>query len=228
MSRLNKKMTSLIIGGEKNNKEFKQAFEAQDRNTESIPFGFEEFKETLRECAPEEANIEKDTEALIEISEQLKSIRKQQAILHGERILRAKNILKKYKAKAFSSWILITYGNRQTPYNFLYYYTFYIELSREMKALVEQIPLSITYQLSSKNICSDEKIKFIKNHHKKPFNQMKTELKKSFSSYKPKDENKHHLKIALNSLKKTKFTKGISEESRKVLSEMKNLINKLL
>ena len=136
MPNLNKKMSSLIDKTGKSEQGFKQAFESQE--SESIVSGVwtEEFKSILRACAPAEADLEKDAKSLIEISDQLKSIQKQQAILHGERVLRAKNILEKYKAKAFSFWILITYGNRQTPYNFLYYYTFYSSLSHEIKGLV--------------------------------------------------------------------------------------------
>ena len=47
MSRLNKKMTSLVIGSEKEKKNFKQAFELQENCIETNNLGVEEFKEMM-------------------------------------------------------------------------------------------------------------------------------------------------------------------------------------
>src|ERR1700677_3684402 len=63
-----------------------------------------------------------DLEALTAITSEVKAITNQAVILHGERIKRAQEILKKYRDGAFTAWLFATYGNRQTPYNFLQYY----------------------------------------------------------------------------------------------------------
>ena len=43
-----------------------------------------------------------------------------------------KTILKNYRDGAFSAWLIATYGNRQTPYNFLQYYELYITLPEHL------------------------------------------------------------------------------------------------
>ncbi|MCI0619341.1 pGP6-D family virulence protein, partial [bacterium] len=66
-------------------------------------------------------DFETDLKALMAITSEVKAITNQAVILHGERIKRAQDILKKYREGAFTAWLFATYGNRQTPYNFLQY-----------------------------------------------------------------------------------------------------------
>src|ERR1700690_3631894 len=70
--------------------------------------------------------IADDLSTLSSLTSEIKAINKKAAILHGERIQKAQEILKKYRDGAFSAWLVNTYGNRQTPYNFLQYYEFYL------------------------------------------------------------------------------------------------------
>jgi hypothetical protein len=71
----------------------------------------------LSDYATERTNVKKDLSALIAITTEVKAINNQAALLHGERIKRAHDILIHYQEGAFTAWLVATYGNRQTPYN---------------------------------------------------------------------------------------------------------------
>jgi hypothetical protein len=103
------------------------------------------------------ADLQRDLNALVAITSEVKAINNQAAILHGERLLRAQKILKGYREGAFSAWLVETYGNRQTPYNFLLYYEFYQALPQELKAKLENVPRQAVYTLASREIPFEEK-----------------------------------------------------------------------
>ncbi len=94
----------------------------------------------------------------------MKAINNQAAILHGERIKRAQEILKKYRDGAFSSWLMETYGNRQTPYNFLQYYELYTSLSKSLQDKVEAMPRQAIYTLATRDCPQESKEELIKNY----------------------------------------------------------------
>ena len=108
--------------------------------------------------------IEKDAERLKELTAEVKSISNQAVILHGERIEKAQHLLKDYKEGAFTSWLLITYGNRQTPYNFLQYYKFYTSLSLTLKEKMQQIPRQAIYTLASREGDQKRKEAIVENY----------------------------------------------------------------
>jgi len=95
-------------------------------------------------------NFKADLEALTQVTSEVKAIDAQSVILHGERIKKAGTILKNYRTGAFTSWLLITYGNRQTPYNFLLYYELYEQLSKENRLKVEKMPKQAVYTLAAR------------------------------------------------------------------------------
>jgi hypothetical protein len=95
--------------------------------------------------------IDRDFEALKTITCEVKAINNQAALLHGERIKRAQAILKEYRDGAFTAWLMATYGNRQTPYNFLQYYEFYEEMPKTLRPQIESMPRQAVYTLASRN-----------------------------------------------------------------------------
>ena len=105
-----------------------------------------------------------DIEQLCGITAEIKSIHNQSIILHGERIKKAQDILKKYNEGAFSSFLMQTYGNRQTPYNFLLYYEFYTSVSKGVQKIIDPMPKQAIYSLSSRDISKGEKIDFVKSY----------------------------------------------------------------
>lgn len=108
------------------------------------------LKSILQEFAPEGASLNLDYEALSQLTSEVKAITSQAAILHGERIKKAQQILKHYADGAFSAWMMATYGNRQTPYNFLYYYELYMVLPKALQPKLDAMPRQVVYTLASR------------------------------------------------------------------------------
>jgi len=104
----------------------------------------------LQDYSTGNENISHDLRSLISITSEVKAINNQAAILHGERIKQAQEILKEYRDGAFSAWLTTTYGNRQTPYNFLQYYEFCRSLPTTLRPQIEQMPRQAVYTLASR------------------------------------------------------------------------------
>ena len=105
-----------------------------------------------------------DFQQLSQITCEVKAINNQAAILHGERIKRAQVLLKKYKEGAFTAWLLATYGNRQTPYNFLQYYEFHSKLPKALHAKMEEMPRQAVYTLASREGDLEKKEEIVRNY----------------------------------------------------------------
>ncbi|NGX57190.1 MAG: hypothetical protein K940chlam3_00073 [Chlamydiae bacterium] len=118
--------------------------------SELSPHEKELLENILHEYAYENEDVTEDLSTLISITSEVKAINNQAALLHGERIKRAQKILKEYRDGAFTTWLIATYGNRQTPYNFLQYYEFYESLSTPLKQQIESMPRQAIYTLASR------------------------------------------------------------------------------
>ena len=117
-----------------------------------------ELHEILRSYQPnKDHDVRKDLAILVAVTSEVRAITNQAALLHGERIKRVQNLLKKYREGAFSAWLVATYGNRQTPYNFLLYYEFYEALPKELKTKIEEMPRQAIYALASRQIPIEKK-----------------------------------------------------------------------
>lgn len=95
-------------------------------------------------------DVESDLKVLTAITSEVKAITNQAVILHGERIKKAQDVLKKYRDGAFTAWLYAIYGNRQTPYNFLQYYEFYTMLPQALHTKLDQMPRQVVYSLASR------------------------------------------------------------------------------
>lgn len=142
------------------------------------PLSFDE-KERLRallaEYRTEGNKLEEDLDLLSSITSEVKAINNQAAILHGERIKKAQSLLKSYKDGAFTAYLMATYGNRQTPYNFLQYYELYISIPHPLKTKVEEMPRQAVYTLASRRCTQEEKEAVIQSY--------KGETKRELLSY---------------------------------------------
>lgn len=122
---------------------------------------FASLHSLLQEYSLEDANIEQDLSMLSAITSEVKAISNQAAILHGERIKKVQVILKNYQDGAFTAWLLGTYGNRQTPYNFLQYYELYITLPPALLPKLDLMPRQAVYTLASRKGPQEDKEKII-------------------------------------------------------------------
>ena len=79
-----------------------------------------------------EEGVEKRVEEqLYQITEEIRAISRQGAVLLGERVFRVRELLKPYRDGTFTKWLEATFSSRKTGYNFLAYYELYIHLPRE-------------------------------------------------------------------------------------------------
>jgi hypothetical protein len=112
----------------------------------------------------ESFDVDQDLRLLSTITSEVKAITNQAVILHGERIKRAQEILKNYKDGAFTAWLFATYGNRQTPYNFLQYYEFYTQMPQALHTKIDQMPRQVIYSLASRNGDLFKKEEIVRNY----------------------------------------------------------------
>lgn len=130
-------------------------------------------------------SIEQDLHVLSSLTSEIKAISNQAAILHGERIKKAQAIFKNYRDGAFSAWLLSTYGNRQTPYNFLQYYEFYLSLPSHLLPRLDEMPRQAIYTLASRDAPLEKKKEVLENYRGETKNELLELIRQTF----PLEEN---------------------------------------
>jgi len=174
MNKVNKFLSQRLKKAEKSTKMSALATQSMEGHLTSFSgiFGFTDLNgsekellaQILKKFAPEGTEIDQDLKSLITLTSEVKAINNQAIILHGERIKAAQSILTKYRDGAFTSWLINTYGNRQTPYNFLQYYEFYLTMPQTLRPLVETMPKQAIYTLASREGSFDEKQTIVENY----------------------------------------------------------------
>lgn len=140
----------------------------------------EKIKDLLSDFGQETSDLDQDFQSLIALTSEVKAITNQAVILHGERIKKAQTILKSYKEGAFTAWLMATYGNRQTPYNFLQYYDFYTNTSPKLQPVIDSMPRQAIYTLASRPGDQEKKEEIIKNYKGETKQEVLTEIRKVF------------------------------------------------
>lgn len=128
----------------------------------------------------ESDSIDADLSSLSAISSEVKAITNQAVMLHGERIKRAQQILKKYRDGAFTAWLYAAYGNRQTPYNFLQYYEFYTSLPPSLQSIVDKMPRQAVYSLASRDGALEQKALIVQEYRGQPKQELLQKIRKEF------------------------------------------------
>lgn len=120
-----------------------------------------------------EAQAVRDAEQLKLITVEIKAIGKQGTVLMGERVHRAKELLKPYKDGTFTKWLESTFGTRKTGYNMLAYYELYTALPHEeLRERLKKLPQRTAYILASRNGAIDTKAEIISEYHDKTHDEM--------------------------------------------------------
>lgn len=113
-----------------------------------------------------ENDVSEHIKQISDITRQIKSISAQSVLLHGERIKKAQEILSNYRDGCFTKWLLMTYGNRQTPYSMLRYYELYQNVPQNYKIMIEAVPKKAVYMLASRDGDINKKLEIIEKHGK--------------------------------------------------------------
>ena len=140
----------------------------------------EDLRTLLGRYASEEQEIEGDLQALATITSEVRAINHQAALLHGERIKRAQAVLKNYKEGAFTAWLMATYGNRQTPYNFLQYYEFHRAMPHNVRPEIEKMPRQAIYTLATRKGSLEEKQEFLESNAGLTKEELLTRIRETF------------------------------------------------
>lgn len=167
----------------------------------------EKLSDILKKYLPENAtDISSDLTSLIALSAEVKAINNQAAILHGERIKKAQEILKKYRDGAFTAWLLTTYGNRQTPYNFLQYYEFYSAMPKTLHPKIELMPRQAVYTLASRDAPLEKKEEVVNNYQGETKDELLAKIRALFplNDKDKRKENTAH--TAISTLEKLLFS----------------------
>lgn len=192
-----------------------------------------QLKDLLEQFKKPQQEIEKDFEELILVTQEVKAITNQAALLHGERIQKAQKILKSYQDGAFTSWLYAAYGNRQTPYNLLQYFEFYSKVPSHLKPILDKMPRQAIYTLSSRAVSFSAKKKFVEKYQGETKEELLRQIREQFpvdSLDKRKEDlaaqffkgvEKVHLFLKR---KKVRFSKGQREQLHSLIDELKEWI----
>jgi hypothetical protein len=129
-----------------------------------------------------EETVEVDISDLKKITKELMAINKQGLILIGERISKARDILKKYKEKSFRDWLKLTYGSFKTGYNYISFFDLYTALPDHLKGKLKEMPAKAAYVLASKVAPIDRKAAIVESHASEPAQNIITLIQETFGS----------------------------------------------
>lgn len=193
------------------------------------------LEEILTQFSAQEKDIEEDLANLVTITSEVKAINNQAAILHGERIKKAQEILRDYRDGAFSAWLVATYGNRQTPYNFLQYYELYLTLPQLLHPKLDEMPRQAVYVLASRNGPFEKKEEIIRNYSGQPKQELLALIRDTFPLAQTDKRAQNLADFAINSLSRIydtlnhpSFIPSLKqkEEIKKLLKSLRELAEK--
>lgn len=164
--------------------------------------------------------IAKDAFIIEQLTSELKGIGRQGVFLMGERVCKAKEILKSYKDGTFTRWLIRTFGTRKTGYNALSYYELCKRLpAQNIREKFMRIPLSAAYNLASREGSLNKKISLIKDFAGKTQKEIISEIKKQFPTQKRGGRKEI---ISVESIIESIYFSIQKLEKRKVLLSNKN------
>ena len=218
------KFNSLIMGRFRHHPKKEKMNELVERTSEGVPASFAgvfqvtpisdlekaSLQNLLEKYQTETTDVATDLVSLSALTSEVKAITNQAVILHGERIKKAQILLKKYRDGAFSNWLLKTYGNRQTPYNFMQYYELYNALPKKLQGIVDEMPRQAIYSLSSRSIPHEKKEAFVEEYKGETKTELLDKLRKSFPLASKDKRNPNKTKGVLDNL--TRAVRGIKDE----------------
>ncbi len=184
------------------------------------------IQDLLNTHAEAGTDVSEDLRTLLEITSEIKAINNQAALLHGERIKRVQSLLKSYKEGAFTVWLLETYGNRQTPYNFLQYYEFYETLPQMLRPLLESMPRQAIYTLATRGAPFTEKQNFIEQYSGETKEEILQQIRERFPLRKEDKRRENSAEIVIRLLRRS--IKTLRRKDTILLPEQKKQIRDLL
>ncbi len=186
-----------------------------------------------RYASETQEDLDHDHRSLIAITSEVKAISNQAALLHGERIKRAQTILKQYQEGAFSAWLMTTYGNRQTPYNFLQYFEFHRSMPKSLHPQIELMPRQAIYTLASRDGDYEEKRVIVENYEGQTKNELLELIRQTFPLPETDQRRQSPAEAVLGSLRRLHGLLGqrkrlLKEEEREEIRDMLDELRTLI
>jgi translation initiation factor 2 beta subunit (eIF-2beta)/eIF-5 len=182
--------------------------------------------EILKNYANGKHDIHSDLNLLISLTSEVKAINNQAALLHGERIKKAHQILTHYREGAFTAWLVATYGNRQTPYNLMQYYEFCEAMPKQLRSQIELMPRQAVYVLASRSGSLEQKQAIVENYQGETKAEMLTLIRQIFP-LNQKDKRQQKMdKILIQGLQQ--IYKQLKEVPHQLTSNQKHHVLNLL
>lgn len=184
------------------------------------------LEKILTEYATGNQDLPQDLQVLISITSEVKAINHQAALLHGERIKKAQELLLRYREGAFTSWLIATYGNRQTPYNFLQYFDFCDAMPKTLRPQIANMPRQAIYTLASREGNLDKKQLIVENYKGETKTELLHRIREAFPL---QSKDKRREDIGYGTIQGLKRLCTLVESERAIITNaQKNTINKLL
>jgi len=203
--------------------------EAEQRSIEKL------LVESYRPGTIEEKKVEEDVQTLKNLTAEIKAIGRQGIVLMGERVSKAREMLKPYKDGTFTKWLDTTFGTRKTGYNALSYFELYRKLHNlEIKEKFKKIPLRAAYVLASREGSLSVKEEIIRKYHKLGHIDLVTIIQEQLLIPKEKTRDKKGFTERLiiqmgDTLKKLEKRKDVlTETNRMALEEMRDTLSSML
>lgn len=171
------------------------------------------LEQLLRDYANEDQEISSDLDLLVSLTSEVKAINNQAALLHGERIKKAHQVLINYRNGAFTAWLMAAYGNRQTPYNFMQYYEFYEAMPKQLRPRIEWMPRQAVYVLASREGSLETKQEIVEKYHGETKSEVLSLIRETFPLPRSDRRQQKPGKVAIQELQKIhQQLKSISKE----------------
>lgn len=189
----------------------------------------------LKDYAIDPENLDDDIAHLISITSEVKAINNQAALLHGERIKKAHNILTRYRDGAFTAWMIAAYGNRQTPYNLMQYYEFCESMPKTLRFQIEAMPRQAIYTLATREGANDKKQEIVERYKGETKSELLLLIRETFPldvADKRRTSVGESLVLSLHKLHKdlkkrsSHFTRSQKEAVNTLLDAIHQLVNK--
>lgn len=114
-----------------------------------------------------------DAVNLKQITAEIRAIGKQGIVLMGERVHRARELLKPYKDGTFTRWLEAAFGTRKTGYNVLSYYELYKALPNDnVRERFKKLQQRTAYILASREGELAIKTEIISEYHNRKHNEL--------------------------------------------------------
>lgn len=192
-----------------------------------------QLEDILKTYSKDQSGIKNDLKALIALTAEVKAINHQAALLHGERIKKVHTLLTTYQEGAFTSWLIATYGNRQTPYNLMQYFNFYQSVPTNLRPKIEAMPRQAIYTLATRDGDIGDKIDIITGYQGETKNELLLKIRDLFPLQEKDKRRENPGNQAIIQLEKARILlsrKGtkLNTYQRETLKELLSALNLLL